>query len=233
LALWQSDRDNLSKTICDLLIFAALLIACSQGQNRGRPVTAERLDDLLSRMGAIATAVNAFTSEAVQLQALEALVEAYSGAPPKSASSQPAEVDSPPDASLETAKGKTKNKGRKPRAGSATKEHVEIVRGLDLRPAGKKSFPDFIGEKKPPTNQDKFAVAVYWLEQIAEATPITMGHVAGIFRQTAGWKEPGNMRVGLTTTASRKNTIDTSDLNSIRTTPHGRNFVEHDLPAQS
>jgi hypothetical protein len=184
-------------------------------------------------MGAIAAAVNSFTSEAVQIQALDALIDAYRGGVQRHPSGHVAELSATPDvpspATAEQNKGR--KRVRKGRAGSSPKEQVEIVRGLDLRPAGKQSFTDFISEKKPSANQDKFAVAVYWLEQIAEVSPISMGHVAAVFRQTSGWKEPGNMRVGLTTTASRKNTIDTSDLNAIRTTPHGRNFVEHDLPA--
>jgi len=41
---------------------------------------------------------------------------------------------------------------------------------------------------------------------------------------------PAILEVWLRMTAHRKNWIDTADLDDLKTTPHGRNFVEHDLP---
>jgi hypothetical protein len=45
------------------------------------------------------------------------------------------------------------------------------------------------------------------------------------------WREPSDLLAALRVTASRKGTIDTTNVDDLRTTPRGRDFVEHDLPA--
>jgi hypothetical protein len=54
--------------------------------------------------------------------------------------------------------------------------------------------------------------------------------VFSVFRLASGWKEPANILSGITTAASREGTIDTRDFDDLKTTPQGRNFVEHELP---
>jgi hypothetical protein len=185
-------------------------------------------DTLLARMGDVAAAVNAFTSESVQQLAFQALIAVFAGKPISAAGAHPVNEISEEDEPSQTKKGRSKSK--RPKSSPSARDQVEAVRNLDLRPQGKTSFLDFVAEKQPASNQDKYAVAVYWMEQIAGINPVTVAHVAAIFKQTPGWREPNNLRVGLTTTATRKNTLDTGDLNGLKTTPHGRNFVEHDLP---
>lgn len=213
--------------------FQARLILLKSARVEGDNVS--KFEELLAAMPSVAKAVNSFQSEEVQKQAFETLVALFVGAKVQAsplvepqqyeqATAQP--QDEQLNADSVAAK---KSKSRKAKQ-SQTRDQVEAVRHLDLRPSGKTSFIDFIAEKQPKSNQDKYAVAVYWLEQIGEVEPITLSHIAAIFKQTQGWREPNNLRVGLTTTATRKNTIDTSDVNNLKTTPAGRNFVEHDLP---
>ena len=189
------------------------------------------LDGLLKRMPEIAAAVNAFQSEAVQHEAFQALVASYSGrshAPHKHGAptppAAPANGDTPDAA-------RPASNGKKPRRkGEGGRRTPKLIRDLDLNPAGKKSFTEFIEEKQPKSNEDKYAVAVYYLEQIAALDAVSFDHVASVFRMTSGWKEPSNFISGITNAASRKGTIDTKDYNNVKTTPRGRNFVEHELP---
>jgi DNA-binding PadR family transcriptional regulator len=116
---------------------------------------------------------------------------------------------------------------------TAQKGTAKINRDLNLRPTGKQSFAEFIADKQPSSNQDKFAVAVYYLEQILELPAVALSQVRTVFRLTENWREPANIDTALRVTAVRKATIDTSDMDNIRTTAQGRNFVEHDLPPKS
>lgn len=188
----------------------------------------EDFETLLKRMPEIAEAINSFQSEAIQREAFQALVANFGN---------PTAADSPsataPAIDREAAPGNTaveeKKSPRKPRTRNGP--YVpKLIKNLDLAPTGKKPFPDFIKEKQPKSNEDKYAVVVYYLQHELEVDPVTLDHIATVFRLAPGWKEPKNVQSGVTTAASRKGTIDSKDFDDIKTTPHGRNFVEHELP---
>lgn len=187
----------------------------------------KELNELLKRMGEIAKAVNAFTSESVQQSAFAALVDAFGG------SSENGSVSSAPAADSGGKKPASKPAARvKTNNASISKGKAKVDSEVNLRPQGKTSFVDFISEKRPASNQDKFAVVVFYLEQIAEIPAITLAHIGFVFRVTRGWREPANLDVAVRVAVTRKATIDVSDMNDIKTTPQGRNFVEHDLPSE-
>ena len=193
----------------------------------------QEMDALLERMAKIAAAVNAFKSETVQQAAFAALVAAFDqGAAHRR--KPPEDAASPTNAEQSAgtkAKSKSPKGRRQAKSATGTGEKLQAVRDLDLRPNGAQSFEDFVAEKQPRDNQEKFVITVYWLEQIAKVSPITLGHISAVFKQTNGWREPGNVRVGVQMTAHRKNWLDTSDMANLRTTSHGRNYVGHDMPA--
>lgn len=201
------------------------------------------LDVLLDSMPDIAKAVNAFRSEAIQREVFNALITAYSGASPspKSPSSTPEngptksraipESVAKTESQSESGSPQTTKqpKPKKPNSGGG-QTGFKFIRDLDLRPEGKQSMADFVAEKKPSSNEDKYAVAVYYLEHILEVPAVTPDLVGSVFRLVQGWREPTDVRAGLRVTSNRKGTIVTADMDNIRTTPQGRNFVEHDLP---
>ncbi|KGB58269.1 hypothetical protein [Sphingopyxis sp. LC363] len=197
------------------------------------------IDALLARMPKIATAVNAFKSESVQQAAFDALVLAFgiTGDNLKNAEESPIRQAKTPKQTQTTRQAAdSENSGRQKRKSRATAGNagatIAPVKDLNLRPKGVESFDDFVAKKLPRDNQEKFTVAVYWLEEVAKISPVTLAHLAAVFKQTSGWREPRNLKAGVQMTGFRKNTIDTSDMNNLRTTPHGRNFVEHDLPSK-
>jgi hypothetical protein len=193
-------------------------------------------DGLLKRMPEIAQVVNAFQSEAVQREAFLSLVEALSGRPhithrhpPEPEHRKEAPVEEPVRTRNTDAQGsEAKRNGRRRR--ESIRPAPKLIRDLDLSPSGKKSFQHFIEEKRPKSNEDKYAVIVYYLQHELELNPVKLDHIFSVFRLTPGWKEPANILSGITTAASRKSTIDTGDLDDLKTTPQGRNFVEHELP---
>ncbi|UCI26533.1 hypothetical protein [Mesorhizobium sp. B2-8-5] len=201
------------------------------------------LDSLLARMPKIAAAVNEFKSEAIQQSVFNALLTAYGFKVAQATLSNAAQAPDtlqPREAELVAktgdegtpSKAASPPKQMKPRKSSAgaNGQNFKFLRELDLRPAGKKSFFDFVAEKVPQTNEDKFAVAVYWLEQTAELPAVTADHVGTAFRMVPEWREPSDLKGSLRVASSRKGTIVTSDMDNIRITPQGRNFVDHDLP---
>jgi hypothetical protein len=98
-------------------------------------------------------------------------------------------------------------------------------------PQGKKSLQDFAAEKKPSTNDERNIVAVYYLEQVLNLSPIRHGHVLASYKE-CHWAEPNDIDHSLRSTASRKHWLDTSDRAAIRTNAPGRNQVEHRMPSK-
>ncbi len=199
------------------------------------------MDALLERMDAIANAVNSFTSEAVQQEALSALIAAFEGRshgnksphPPAPEKPQPyTEPDQPEEAPPNANKG-AKPKSSKPKnTGRGSTNDWKMVKDLNLHPSSKPSFADFIEGKKPSSNEDRYAVVVYYLSEILGVSAVTIHQVGTIFRLTKSWKEPTNLASGLRVASSRKGTIDTRNYEDIKITPAGRNFVDHDLPSK-
>jgi hypothetical protein len=181
-------------------------------------------------MGAIADAVNAFKSDAVQQAAFSALIDAAVGTGAKSNSTAENGEDgfeaSQPK-STRNAKGKGSIK-----KGAIPRGQWTFNRSLNLRPTGKKPFVDFVEEKQPKSNEDRYALAVYYLSEIAAHTTVTISDIGSVFRLMPSWREPKQLDAGLRMASSRKGTLDTSNLEDIKLTPHGRNYVEHDLPSQ-
>lgn len=131
----------------------------------------EDLDVLLTRMGAIAEAVNAFTSEAVQHEAFSALMAAFEGkgyeAPRQTRATPLSEQPRADKASEETSRREERasRSARTKRPASGSRSDWKMVKELNLNPESKQSFTDFAGEKNPRSNEDKYPVIVYYLAQ--------------------------------------------------------------------
>jgi hypothetical protein len=192
----------------------------------------EDLDALLSRMDAIAKAVNAFNSETVQQEAFSALVAAFEGKrhTAKHVSAPAADPEPEPEAPSKEKAAPTGGNGKPRKAAKGKGTGWTFLKDLDLRPKGKQSLEAFVEEKQPASNEDKYAVVVYYFSEIAELPAVSTSHVGSAFRLMKNWREPGDVSASLRITSSRKGTLDTSNLESIKITPTGRNFVEHELP---
>jgi hypothetical protein len=193
---------------------------------------ANSLDDLLARMPEIAKAVSVFP-EGVQQSVLDALMAA-AGASIAPVQQQAAASD--PDGGVT----RTKSPRRKRRTGKdadgAKSRRVisvqpKVVKDLDLRPKGKKSFAEFASDKNPTSNHDRTAVALYYLANEANINPVTRDHVFTAYREM-GWKIPTDFANSLQQTATKKRFLDTSDAEDLRLLTPGLNRVEHDLPEQ-
>ncbi|MHA6690559.1 hypothetical protein [Devosia sp. A449] len=195
-----------------------------------------KIDALLARMAEIAEAVNSFSSPDVQRAAFDALLAALGGLGNAQGSSPKLEKEDGSTVPQTNASGNFENEEEKKpkrtttRKNNGQKKDFKFIRDLDLRPNDKKPFEEFAAEKQPKSNEDKYVVAVYYLQHILELPAVTADHVGSVFRLTSTWREPKDVAAGLRVAGSRKGTIDTSMPANLRVTPTGRNFVEHDLP---
>jgi hypothetical protein len=124
-------------------------------------------------------------------------------------------------------KKKVKSKGEKRKL--KAKSGATIIKNLNLRPKGKISFKDFVAEKRPPANLQKCTVAVYHLQHKLGLKGIGVNHVFTCYKEV-GWRVPPNLSNTLSVIASIRGWLDTSNKEDIKTTTHGENLVEHDLP---
>ena len=88
---------------------------------------------------------------------------------------------------------------------------------------------DFAAEKIPAGHKERQAVAVYWLQHVAEVEGITVGHVNTCY-QEAAWTRPKNLAVSLGLTASKTGWLDTADATDVTVTTRGEDYVRHSLP---
>jgi hypothetical protein len=108
---------------------------------------------------------------------------------------------------------------------------LSIIKDLNLKPTGKKTFKAFIDEKKPISHPEKCAVSVYYLAKELGLKGITSQHVYTCYKE-AKWRVPANLLNKLSVTASEFGLIDTSDMEDIQISTRGENLIEQDLPRQ-
>lgn len=120
---------------------------------------------------------------------------------------------------------------KKAKSSSKNQPTPTIIKELNLVPSEKQSFKAFVEEKQPKSNQEKCTVAVYYLRHELELESVSPNHIFTCYKNV-GWRVTDIYNI-VRLTASRKGWLDTSNSNDIKTTPHGENLVEFDLPKKS
>lgn len=122
---------------------------------------------------------------------------------------------------------------RKPKSskGSAGTS-LMLIKDLNLKPSGKKSFKDFVSEKAPSSNPEKCLTAVYYLQNVLGLSKVGANHVYTCFK-VEGWRVPSDLVNTLQWAASQEGWFDTKDREEIKVTTHGENHIEHDMPRNS
>lgn len=191
-------------------------------------------ENLLKRMPAMAEAVNAFKSESVQQRAFQLLVKSLvKDLSPEDVSDSQLIADEEPDdangrESANAAKGDAKPAAQKPRKRTLAGP-PKVLGEMNLKPEGKKSLKGFVTEKKPNTNEERFAVIIHYLQHTLKMSGITRDHVHTGFKDI-GVKSPVEIDAALRMASVRKGWIDTSNSADLKMKVAGENLVEHDLP---
>lgn len=108
---------------------------------------------------------------------------------------------------------------------------LKILKELNLKPQGKKSFSDFVGEKSPVNLLEKCTISVYYFSEIQGIKEVTVSHVYTAFK-TMQWRLPSDLANTLQQ-AGTKGWLDTGVATAITVTHMGENLVEQDLPRPS
>lgn len=109
------------------------------------------------------------------------------------------------------------------------KAPLAFAKDLNLKPKGKKSFDDFVIEKKPNSIYEKCTVATYYLKHELGLPAVSASHVFTCFKHIK-WRVPADLLNSLAYTASHYGWLDTSDMEGITVSVMGENLIEHDLP---
>jgi hypothetical protein len=189
----------------------------------------ESFEQLLEVMPKIAKVVNQFSSETVQGRVCEALMAALLGN--DALSRQPSSEISKVSTKKAVSVGKTGAATKKsPPTGirSARSDKYSVVPDLNLHPKKGKSLQAFVSEKGPKTNEEHFAVMVYYMEKTLEISVVGPNHIYTCFKDIKV-RVPSNLRVVLGNAARRKGWFS-STVDDLKITTHGENFVDHELP---
>lgn len=114
-------------------------------------------------------------------------------------------------------------------AKNAPASSLVLVKDLNLKPSGKRSFKDFAAAKTPGSNYEKCLVAVYYLKNELGLAKVGVNHVYTCFK-VEGWRVPSDLVNTLQWAASQEGWFDTKDREDIKLTTHGENHLEHDMP---
>lgn len=112
------------------------------------------------------------------------------------------------------------------RAGKAPA--VTQDKSVELAPADAPSWMDFAAEKAPGNANEKYTVATYWLTEVANVPPATIGKVVYLFI-AAKWSIPADPR-NKASVAGSSGYIDSGDTNNLKVTALGTALVLNDLP---
>ncbi|SRR6266851_4658331 len=109
-------------------------------------------------------------------------------------------------------------------------ESLSVVKDLNLRAQGDiPSLRDFFRAKAPKGFAEQNAVFAYYLVKSKEISPVGTNHIYTCYKEV-GQRVPGAFQQSLKDTARRQGWLDTADLDDLRVSTIGENFVEHDLP---
>jgi hypothetical protein len=137
------------------------------------------------------------------------------------------EAEEVPDQSREAAS----DIARRPRgSGRKTDRNagLDLVPDLDFRPGGQPTLKEFIDQKSPKSDLEATLVVLYYMQNLMSLTKIGPAHVMTGFKEI-GRAIPVDVKQTIRNVKSSKMWLTFSDIEEIRTTTQGNNFVEHEM----
>lgn len=176
-------------------------------------------DEIKTELAEIAKILDKYPS-AVQPQVYELLISNFLGRTPVRS------FESRPSTGAKKSSG-----GKKQRKKAKGKESLSILKDLNLRGDEKvPAFKQFYQDKKPESNIQFNALAVYYLIHHLKLSSVTPNHIYTCYREVGRRSPTAFIQSLRDTSSSRFGYIDGADMNNIKIPLRGMNFVEHDLP---
>ena len=106
---------------------------------------------------------------------------------------------------------------------------IDLVGDLDFVPDGKPSLKTSFFEKSPSTDMEQVLVIAYYLQHTLELTQFGPSHILTAFKHVVV-PVPVDLRATIRNIKKAKAWLSFSDLDNIRLTTGGENYVVHELP---
>jgi len=107
---------------------------------------------------------------------------------------------------------------------------LQLVPDLDFRPTGELSLKEFFQQKNPGNDLETVVAIIYYMRNFMDLDKISPSHVMTAFKEI-GKPIPVDLRQTIRNVKKSKMWLNFSDIEDIRVTTQGSNFVEHDLGA--
>ena len=103
-----------------------------------------------------------------------------------------------------------------------------MIPDLELAPAGKESLKDFVAKIEPKRHAEKHLAVLYYFENIAGLDGITISHIH-TGEKKLRLKQPKDLYQSMLQASSTDKYFETSDVNNLKTTAKGKQWVESRL----
>lgn len=105
---------------------------------------------------------------------------------------------------------------------------LTLVPDLNFRPSGKQAFKEFIDGKNPKNDLEATLATVHYMQHSMGLSKIGPAHVVTAFKE-AGKPVPVDVKQTIRNIKSRKIWLTFTDIEDVRTTTQGDNFVDHEM----
>jgi hypothetical protein len=122
-----------------------------------------------------------------------------------------------------------KSPNKKSSSRKTTQKIPKQLMDLNLRPNGKTSLRDFFNLYEIKTNFERNVTYVYYLIKVVGIKNIAIDHIYTAYKET-GQKVPENIYQSLIDTKKHRGWIDTTNIDDIKLSIQGENYIEHDAP---
>jgi len=105
---------------------------------------------------------------------------------------------------------------------------LKLVPDLNFRPDGEQALKEFVDEKNPKNDLELALATVYFMQHVMALHKIGPAHVMTAFKE-AGKPIPGDVKQTIRNVKNSRIWLNFNDIEDVRTTTQGDNFVEHEM----
>jgi hypothetical protein len=105
---------------------------------------------------------------------------------------------------------------------------LKLVPDLDFRPRGQLPLKEFVDEKNPKNDLETTLLVVYYMQKFMNLSKIGPEHVMTAFKK-AGKPIPADVKQTIRNVKKTKIWLNFSDIEDVRTTTQGENFIDHEM----
>jgi hypothetical protein len=134
------------------------------------------------------------------------------------------EVDPPDEESESSSTRKPRGTGKKVDRNAG----LNLVPDLNFRPSGKPSLKEFVDDKNSNSDVETVLVIVHYMQHIMSLAKVSPAHVMTGFKEI-GKAIPVDLKQTIRNIKRLKGWLKFTDIEDIRTTTQGDNFVEHEM----